>query len=86
MKIVATTSFAGSRPPERRPLERRTLAPKDMDTLLLYLEGNKVPLIFHILISKQVSYNNTEIRVNGGSGAGTDETTLSPTIQGAQKN
>ena len=27
MKIVATTSFASSRPPERRPLERRTLAP-----------------------------------------------------------
>ena len=28
MEIVATTSFASSRPPERRPLERRTLAPK----------------------------------------------------------
>ena len=28
MKIVATTSFASSQPPERRPLERRTLAPK----------------------------------------------------------
>ena len=27
MKIVATTSFASSQPPERRPLERRTLAP-----------------------------------------------------------
>ena len=27
MEIVATTSFASSRPPERRPLERRTLAP-----------------------------------------------------------
>ena len=33
-----------------------------------------------------MSYNNTEIRVNGGSGAGTDVTTLSPTRQGAQKN
>ena len=28
MKIVATMSFASSRPPERRPLERRTLVPK----------------------------------------------------------
>ena len=27
MKILATTSFASSRPPERRPLERRTLMP-----------------------------------------------------------
>ena len=27
MKIVATTSFASSLPPERRPLERRTLVP-----------------------------------------------------------
>ena len=27
MKIVATTSFASSRLPERRQLERRTLAP-----------------------------------------------------------
>ena len=27
MKIVATTSFASSRPPERRQLERRTLVP-----------------------------------------------------------
>ena len=33
MKIVATTSFASSRPPERRSLERRTLVP--IVTLLL---------------------------------------------------
>ena len=28
MEIVATTSFASSRPPERRPLERHKLVPK----------------------------------------------------------